>query len=732
VQLVPPYSVYLPDYALPGNDKLRVILLNRDLTQESYQIKLFLSIKLNDRVIMQTSRLYNPAPIQISPGIPSVLSGSDIEPYLSSNNLDFIGYSKEQYEKTKALPEGSFQICVTAYDYARPTLQLSNQGCSYYYLSKNEPPMINMPACGSRLAMKDPQAAIFSWIPRNTASPNSAGNTEYYFELFEMRIPGRNPNDIALTTQPVFTTITDFTQLFYGPAEPILTEGMQYVWRVQARDKEGKDMFRNNGYSEVCTFTYGGADPNYQVGVVKDLRAEALGEKKARIFWTLLSSDFDQYKVYYKKTGPEFEWFTSETKEGELKLYDLQPQTEYEVRIQGKKNGFYGGYSDIVKFSTPSKRIFECGNENPPAAAPLDKPLAQAVKGMVVNASGLDMVLDQVQQLETPGWYKGTGYVTVPMFGFASIKSKFERLYIDINLNAPIGRIEMLSRGIEAMTNDQLKGQEVRKKKVKQEENRATYKDVVFYDKVWVYDFEIKEVTIKENGDVILTDTEGNIHTNTTIAEAKASNPDKAIIIEDKKGDQYVITKDNKVQKVEGGGLSAAPTGVASTVTPDGTDIVKKSLKELRKDYSDSKILTLKNDAFSYQVSLKSKVDKHNAPYRTSGGITENYSSLMYDLDESDIATNTSSDFDNSSLQYKDKESEYNRASIVKYVASGLDSKEDYKLIASELKISGVEVSEYVAAQKSKGISETEMITQVKQAIIDMIDAVITNNFQRR
>src|SRR5687767_5307650 len=110
-QLVAPYSVYLSDYATSGNDKLRLVMLQRDLTKPSYQIRLQLSVELNGTVILRTSRSFNPAPIHLNPGVPTIISGIDLQPYVDSRNLDFIGISREEYERTKALPEGNYQIC---------------------------------------------------------------------------------------------------------------------------------------------------------------------------------------------------------------------------------------------------------------------------------------------------------------------------------------------------------------------------------------------------------------------------------------------------------------------------------------------------------------------------------------------------------------------------------------------------------------------------------------------
>jgi hypothetical protein len=67
LQLLPPYSVYLSDYAQPGAEKLRVILLQRDLSQAAYSLRLVFSVELNGRVIMRTARSYNPPPLSLDP-----------------------------------------------------------------------------------------------------------------------------------------------------------------------------------------------------------------------------------------------------------------------------------------------------------------------------------------------------------------------------------------------------------------------------------------------------------------------------------------------------------------------------------------------------------------------------------------------------------------------------------------------------------------------------------------
>ncbi len=452
VQLVPPYSTSLTDYVQSGSEKLRVILLQRDLSQVDYPVRLFFSIYLNGKLIIRTARGYNPPPFSLSPGVPTILSGSDLAAYFETRNLDFVGYDRALYERTKTLPEGSFQLCATAYYHARPEVQVSNQGCSFYYLAKNEPPLITQPACGSKIPRREPTQLIFQWIPRSTASPNSALSTEYELQLFEVRVPGRNPNDIALSQPPVFRITTEQSLYVYSVADPPLTEGMQYVWRVQARDKEGKDDFRNNGFSEVCSFTYGGSDdPAFQVGVVQNLRAQGTAPQSGRIQWQQQPQDFDSYRVYYKKVGADFGWAQADSKDSLVTVNGLEADSEYETRIQGVKNGVYGAYSEIVSFRTPKPRQVQCGQGVNDATPQADKtkPLLDALSGDLIQVDGQVMQLVEVENLGD-GYYRGKGKMIVDLLAGLGFKVTFERLYIDVNKVAGRGRIDYVSRGMEA------------------------------------------------------------------------------------------------------------------------------------------------------------------------------------------------------------------------------------------------------------------------------------------
>jgi len=520
---------------------------------------------------MRTARGYNPPPIGLTPGVPTVLSGSDLAAYFETRNLDFTGYDRNLYERTKILPEGSVQICVAAFFYARPEVQVSNQGCSFYYLAKNEPPLISQPACGASVPHREPTQLIFQWLPRSTASPNSAASTEYTLELFEVRVPGRNPNDIALSQPPVFRVTTSQSLYVYSVADPPLVQGLAYVWRVQARDSQGRDDFRNNGYSQVCTFTYGGwDDPAFAVGAVQRFRATGTAPQAGRMQWQA-DGNFDSYRVYYQKSGAEHGWAQTDSRDSVLTVNGLEADNEYQTRIQGVKNGTYGPYSEIVSFRTPKPRVVLCGagGSDSLAKADVNRPLLDALSGDIIDVDGQQMQLLHIQNLGD-GYYKGTGKMFVDLLGGLGFKTTFERIYIDADRIVGRGRINYVSRGVDNMVVKQVTNQKERQANRELERlqaaNRERYRDTVFHQQVFAFLALVgQNVELKADGTVLitLTDAEGKNITSPqpAMSQALKDHPAKAMIIEDKNGDQWVITKEGKVEAVKGGGLAVGADG---------------------------------------------------------------------------------------------------------------------------------------------------------------------------
>ncbi|MCS3799154.1 deaminase domain-containing protein [Niastella sp. OAS944] len=469
LQLIPPYSVYLADYSAPGNDKLRVILTLNDLTVPSYTVRLRLKVELNGQVIMQTDPAYRPSGITILPGMPQIITGTQLNEYLVSDHLQFLnGFSRDNYERTKALPEGAYRICVTAYDYNRSDdVAISNDGCNIFFFQKKEAPLLNYPLCNSRVERKDPQFLTFTWSIRNTPSfVTGSSGTGYRFELFEVRPAGSNAEYIVRSSKPIYSVTTDNAMLVYGPGEPRLQDSMQYVWRVQAYDKDGRDAFQNNGYSLACMFTYGGVDPFVVNNIGKpELLAESLGERSGKWWWHISNTQsLDGWNLQYRKQGAKdaktdtYEWNKKYVADTLFHLFNLEPENTYEARVQPVMKGINGSWSETAVFTTMPKRVYECGKNdtanNGMGANIAGQPLNSAIAGMVVRVGNFDMQLLEVSGGN--GRFSGYGAVATPLLGMR-LNVKFADVQINDKLQLTQGEVVALTDGIDAWIKDRTK-----------------------------------------------------------------------------------------------------------------------------------------------------------------------------------------------------------------------------------------------------------------------------------
>ncbi len=444
-QLITPYSVNLADYAAPGSGQLKVIIVQRDLTQAPYRLFLKMNIELNGRTIIRSAPLYVPPPLTLDPGIPTVFSGSDLSPFFDPDNMDFVGYSRDAYMRSKLLPEGAYVITFTAYDWTRRGVALSNGGSFFCYLAKADPPLLNLPVNNAVIPLSTPQYINFHWLSRTTSSPNSAYSTIYRFELFEMRVGGISPGEIVQSSRPIFTAETDRTSLIYSIAEPSLEKGMRYVWRVKASDVQGRDYIRNNGLSEVFSFIYGGEGSGIiDFSSIENFMARAVTPKKAGLTWD--PSDYDSYKIFYRKKGDENKWYESETIQNEAELKGLSPGTVYECKVQGKKGSVWGNVSDVDTVSMPLPAVIECGSPFTPLAVSNNEPLAELLRLQQFDAGGFVVTLTDPYAISIkPGVFSGKGFVEVPLFGHKKIRCEFRDIFINTDYQMVRGQVQLIT-----------------------------------------------------------------------------------------------------------------------------------------------------------------------------------------------------------------------------------------------------------------------------------------------
>ena len=255
---LPPYSTHLSDYVDEPN---RLLITLSNTTRFPLSLQLAANLTGDNGIRVQTRPdARSPRPIALDPLQTRQLDRDELGELLDANMLSYSGIRLEEIVRGNGLPEGTYTLCVRALDYATGRLLSADEpvGCSRpFALRSLEPPYVIRPLPDEVVKANSPQNILFTW----SRPAGAAVTTEFELRIVELSSNGRNINDAYLsgTVPPLFErTVTGAPALLYGPAEPALIVGRRYAFAVTARDPQGRQVFRNNGRSEVQSFVYGG------------------------------------------------------------------------------------------------------------------------------------------------------------------------------------------------------------------------------------------------------------------------------------------------------------------------------------------------------------------------------------------------------------------------------------------------------------------------------------------
>ena len=451
VNITPPYSVYLSDYASMTSNKLLVTLMLKDVNQSDIQVKLRLTIKGNG-IEIRTKADYQPQPLLLQGGAPLLISGTDLESYLNPANLDFSGTTKSEFTKTGKLPEGVYQFIVEAIEYRRNVV-VSNPGMTIGWLVLNDPPRWTLPMANSLLTATYPQNIFFSWMPMSTASPNSAFTTEYEFTIVELWPDSRSPGDAINSSIPLYQVTTSNTSLVYGPAEPELTPGRKYVCRLRAYDTEGRDLFKNKGYSELLVFTFGqSCKPS------NTIQHQVLGPEDARVNWTSLPGNTQFVLSYAEQNadGTWSNWYHNETLMPTSNIKGLKAEHTYRYQLKAICGTLESEYSEIKQFNTPAPdtTVVECGKDISIPNVDDSPPLPMLKVGDIINVGGFEARVVEVEGAN--GTFSGKCVVNVKTFGGVRILSEFENISVNESHQVTAGAINSVKGELNIIGLDEI------------------------------------------------------------------------------------------------------------------------------------------------------------------------------------------------------------------------------------------------------------------------------------
>ena len=591
LQITPPYSVYLADYARPGSEQMQLYLLLRDLTEPAYDVRLRLTIE-GSGIRLQTDPNFLPPPITLEGGSPLIVSGQDLAPYLDSRHLLFSGITRQAYEERRALPEGFYQFSVEVLDYRRSDRVLSRAATFMAWLTLNEPPRITAPICGSTQPLQEPQHLLLQWIDGGNAAVGSM-TTEYELTLVEVFPKERNVEDAIRSSVPLLQTTTTQTSYLYGLTDAALIPGQKYALRVRALDTEGRAMFKNQGYSEVCSFTYGEGDP---LAPPDGIRIYAEEARKALVNWHLAITP-ESYRVQYRRKADqdeqdedeadqdeqddeELSWFGVETSEEQVVLRDLEPETSYEVRVASLFSGTVSRYSSIESFTTPALTYAACGAAPPPPITASTIPLTTAIAGQYWQVGDFRMQVRQVRGGD--GVYSGWGVMEVPYLG-VQLPVKFEKVWVDEEYNLVRGEVIALSEGVDGFRQRWQQEESDNSAVAEGQDGSSDDEPVEEVEIVTVtVEGEVVEVYVNEEGQVVAVDQEGNEE---VVAE-EVPEEGQALAVTDSNGNSFTVDSGGSVSN---NGSSNSDASLAAHA------LEQRLLSELLEDFDQNIALWLEN-----------------------------------------------------------------------------------------------------------------------------------------
>ena len=566
VQLVPPYTPYRADYINAGSEKVMVQLLLKDPTVSNYRVKIRLKIE-GVGITIATPESFSGPPIVLQGGIPVMLTSFELAPYFNTKNLQFAGLSKADFQRTGRLPEGLYKFTISVSDF-NLNKQVASPASAMAWIMLNDPPLINLPVNNHKVTNIMPQFIAFQWTPRHMGSPNSAFSTEYVFKLVEIWPIERNPNDAILSQRPIYETTTQQTQIVYGPGEPQLIPGRTYAWQVTANDTQKRDLFKNQGRSEVFMFQFGDA-----CNTPKNITIVSHGSTYLRASW---NSDpvHQNYSLQYREKG-QTEWYGQTTISTQTSISSLKPGVTYEYQVQAGCGQISSDYSPILEASTlaENKSQFVCGSPSVPQQITPGEPLLQ-ILGIndVIYYHNYEVRIKEITSASN-GVYSGNAIAVIPYLNYARVRVIFTNIRVAQSYKVAGGEMETVWNpdsewvyGDEGETSD-TGGSSPAAGETKDSTSVTLPEDVITIS----FDEVIDSVYVNDGGDIVIVDQEGGetIHKRETDEE---TGEVEEIVVVDGGGSSYRVSKDGVVTKEDADGLAASHAEALADIPPDFTD----------------------------------------------------------------------------------------------------------------------------------------------------------------
>ncbi len=262
INVPPPYPVKLSEYT---DFESQIFITVQNNTGNTYDIRFEGTLTNLDRpgITIRTDPSNPPTVcIPIAVGT-TLLNAADLQGVFDPNHLIATGLNFAEVRGDQALPEGNYKLCLRAFECPRSGAALSavpeiiNMSCVEIPNAYVDPPVIINPECDITVPINE--AITFNWLFIPPAG--GVGNTEFRFRMVEIDPPGRNAfNAMESAVTPYLledSLILSNTYNLFPDGDVLLEVGKSYAYQIIAYDPIERIQFKNNGASQVCSFTYG-------------------------------------------------------------------------------------------------------------------------------------------------------------------------------------------------------------------------------------------------------------------------------------------------------------------------------------------------------------------------------------------------------------------------------------------------------------------------------------------
>lgn len=451
LQVHPPFSPYLEEWASPHQSAVQVVLRLLDQAEQQYPVQLRFSWVGQGISIKTRSTAILPA-IYLDFGVPQLLSAHDLAAYFDWNQLDIQGIDPVTlWQNGGRLPEGMYNFCVEVLSANRPLeAAISNQACRVVQLASLPPPSLLFP---TNYTLVEALPIPFQWVPQHVG----AFPVSYTMRIFEDR-QGLSPAQILLLTTPIFQTNTGAQRQFlYDWDEPPLETGTRYLAQVAVEDLSGTHQFQANGYSELIFFDFG-IDTSATCSLLYPvLTMQEIDSQGVTVCWNEIAN-IHAYEIELS-TDSTFQeklstYPTHSVTDTSFRFSGLSTQYPYFVRIRSTAGECFSAYSPTLNIQlgtrcsptrSPAPLSFSCGQADEEIQLTTAISMPYLYAGDTIWANEFPLI---VRSVRGTGPFSGEAYGKVSYLKSAQVNYEMQGIEIDPSCQLIAGRLVVTGGGL--------------------------------------------------------------------------------------------------------------------------------------------------------------------------------------------------------------------------------------------------------------------------------------------